>query len=131
MRETLKSFIQKQVTDPEIQMQFEKAYPKTFTHQDSAGNDFNSEVVSFKTKKEIEGYDSDGNQVMKPVFVNISLSKAMKKSLGDDETFDKEWLMAHPNVAVEVDPLYPQSAKIVKEGGEQVNVNAFKKAFGL
>lgn len=107
---------------------FSTEYPNSFTHQDSEGNDFTSRVLAYKTSETKTGWDDNGNEIQKPVFVNISLSKAMEAEV---ENFSTDWLCDNPNIMVDVDPAYPTSAKIIKQGGNKVNVNKFRKAFGL
>lgn len=107
---------------------FSIEYPNNFTNTDSEGNEFTSRVLAYKTSKTKTGWDDNGNEVTKPVFVNISLSKAMSEEV---ETFDTDWLCDNSNVMVDVDPAYPTSAKVIKQGGNKVNVNKFRKAFRL
>lgn len=107
---------------------FSTEYPNNFTNTDSEGNEFTSRVLAYKTSQTKTGWDDNGNEVTKPVFVNISLSKAMSEEV---ETFDTDWLCDNSNVMVDVDPAYPTSAKVIKQGGNKVNINKFRKAFGL
>ena len=110
---------------------FDVEYANIFSHQDEEGKDFTTKVLGYKTPKTKLGFASDGvTQVEKPIFINISLSKAMSKEVSDDE-FNTDWLIAHPNITVDVDPMYDYSAKIIKQGGRKVNKAKFMKAFNL
>ena len=108
---------------------FSTEYPNQFTNTDSEGNQFTSRVLAYKTSKTKTAYADNGiDEIEKPVFVNISLSKAMNAEV---ETFNTDWLCENANITVDVDPAYPTSAKVIKQGGNKVNVNKFRKAFGL
>ena len=121
MKTTLKQFITERNTELKLNA---KAYKNSFENKDSQGNTFINTVISLGTDTEVQDYDDEGNEIQKPVFVNISLSKAMSEEVGDN--FSVDWIFSNPNARVEIDPMYPNTAKVIKEGGEDISAKLTK-----
>lgn len=121
MKTTLKNFIAER--NDELKLNG-RSWSKEFTNTDSEGVEFTNTVISFGTDATVEGFDSMGNKEEKPVFVNVSLSKAMSEEVGDK--FDADWIFANGSQTVEIDPMYPNSAKVIKVGGEDVKAKLIK-----
>lgn len=114
MRTTLKNFLNKM--QEEYDFSVANGYtPITRTYKDSNNVEFESTSLVFTTSKTHNVFDEEsGESVEKPIFVAISLSKNTNdKRIADKKEFDSTFLLNNLSATVEVDPEYPNSAKII------------------
>lgn len=132
MKVTLKKFLTEMLNKYEFDVA-DGYTPVTRTYTDSNGDQFESTSLVYTTNSTHMVFDEEtGEQVEKPVFVAISLSKNTKEKMGDTP-FDSEFLFQNLNSMVDVDPEYPTSAKItssnkVVDKSANKLANALKKA---
>ena len=114
MRTTLKNFLNKM--QEEYDFSVANGYtPITRKYKDSNNVEFESTSLVFTTSKTHDVFDEDsGEQIEKPIFVAISLSKNTNdKRIAEKKEFDSTFLLNNLSATVEIDPEYPTSAKII------------------
>ena len=114
MRTTLKDFLNKM--QGEYNFSVANGYtPITRKYKDSNNVEFESTSLVFTTTKTHPVFDEEtGENVEKPIFVAISLSKNTNdKRMAEKKEFDSTFLLNNLSATVEVDPEYPTSAKII------------------
>ena len=114
MRTTLKDFLNKM--QGEYNFSVANGYtPITRKYKDSNNVEFESTSLVFTTTNTHPVFDEEtGENVEKPIFVAISLSKNTNdKRMAEKKEFDSTFLLNNLSATVEVDPEYPTSAKII------------------